>query len=197
MRINPEIYDDMKAHNDMITTKRVMELGFSKALLSKYTKEGLIERVRQGIYILSDAVHDDMYTLMQRSEYIIFSHESALFLLGLSERTPFEHSVTIPSNTSLPNSLIGECKCYYVKPEVYRMGMIEIRTTFGNYVRCYNAERSICDMLRSRNRIDEESVVSAVKNYVIWKEKNFNRLAEYAIAFRVMDKVKTYLEVLT
>lgn len=186
----------MKENNNIITTSQVRELGFSKALLPKYAKEGLVERVRQGTYILADEVHDDMYTMMLRSENIIFSHESALFLLGLSERTPFEHSVTIPSNTSLPNSLITECKCYYIQPALHKLGMIYRKTTFGNMIRCYNAERSICDLLRSRNRIDEETVLSSVKNYIAWDGKNLNQLGEYSIQFHVENMLKKYLEVL-
>lgn len=92
MIINPIIYKEMKLNNNIITTKRAIELGFSKALLPKYEREGLIERIRQGIYILPESVHDDMYTLMLRSENIIFSHETALFLLELTDRTPFENS---------------------------------------------------------------------------------------------------------
>lgn len=87
----------------------MVALGFSRALLSKYVKEGLLERGRQGVYILPDSVHDDMYTLMLRSEKIVFSHDTALFLNGLSERTPFEHSVTIPSNSVLSDTLMEEC----------------------------------------------------------------------------------------
>ncbi len=196
MIINPIIYKEMKLNNNIITTKRAIELGFSKALLPKYEKEGLIERVRQGIYILPEAVHDDMYTLMLRSENIIFSHESALFLLELTDRTPFEHSVTIPSDTSLPESISRECKCYYIHPKLHRLGMIYAKTTFGNQVRCYNAERSICDLLRSRNRMDEETVISSLKKYAVWKDKNINRLSEYALTFHIEKKLKSYLEVL-
>lgn len=56
----------------MITTLQVIQLGFSRTLLSKYVKEGLLERSRQGVYILPDSVHDDMYTMMLRSKKIIF-----------------------------------------------------------------------------------------------------------------------------
>ena len=90
----------------------MVALGFSRALLSKYVKEGLLERGRQGVYILPDSVHDDMYTLMLRSEKIIFSHDTALFLNGLSERTPFTHSVTIPSNSVLSDTVIVAMKNY-------------------------------------------------------------------------------------
>lgn len=196
MQINSIILEKIKNNNNMITTAQVMALGFSRTILSKYVKAGLLERCRQGIYILSDSIHDDMCTLMMRSDKIIFSHDTALFLNGLSERTPFLHSITIPSNTSLPNSLTDECRCYYIKPELHLTGVIEKKNTMGNVVRCYNAERTICDILRSRNRIDEETVISAVKNYAALQNKDLNRLAVYASTFGVSKELKRYMEVL-
>ena len=83
MKINSIILDAIKKNNNIITTEQVVKLGFSRYLLSKYEKEGLLDRERQGVYILPDAVHDDMYTLMLRSNKIVFSHDSALFLNGL------------------------------------------------------------------------------------------------------------------
>lgn len=196
MEINPLIMEVIQQNNNMITTSQVTKLGFSRAVLSKYLKEGLLERSRQGVYILPDSVHDDMYTLMLRSEKIIFSHDTALFLNGLSERTPFEHSVTIPSNTVLSNVLREDCNCYYIKPELFGLGMVHKKTTFGNEVRCYDAERTICDLLRSRNRMDGETVISAVKNYAAFSNKDLNRLAAYAEKFRVSRALKYYMEVL-
>ena len=128
MEINQVIMKEIQKNNNMITTAQVVALGFSRALLSKYVKEGLLERGRQGVYILPDSVHDDMYTLMLRSEKIVFSHDTALFLNGLSERTPFTHSVTIPSNSVLSDTLMEECTCYYIKPELLTLGMVWKKT---------------------------------------------------------------------
>lgn len=196
MNINSEILQQMKKNNNVITTSQVMQLGYSKALLTKYVKAGLLERSRHGVYSLPDAVNDDMYALMLRSSKIIFSHDTALFLNGLSERTPFRHTVTIPSDSALPASIKGECNCFYIKPELHRLGMIEKKTTFGNNVRCYNMERTICDFLRSRNRCDEETLISGVKNYAVSKDKNLSVLSEYAKRLRVEKSLKHYLEVL-
>ena len=196
MEINQVIMEEMKQNNNMITTAQVVELGFSRALLSKYVKAGLLERSRQGIYILPDSVHDDMYTLMLRSNKVVFSHDTALFLNGLSERTPFEHSVTIPSNVVLSETMMDECNCYYIKPELFELGIVMRKTTLGNEVRCYDAERTICDVLRSRNRMDDETVISAIKNYAAYKDKDLNRLAAYAEKFRVNRMLKQYMEVL-
>ncbi len=196
MEINPTILEMIKKNNNMITTAQAIELGFTRSLLSWYVKEGLLERGRRGVYILSDSIHDDMYTLMLRSEKIIFSHDTALFLNGLSERTPFSHSVTIPSNTKLSNSLQDECVCYYIKPQLHQVGVILKKTTLGNEVRCYNAERTICDLLRSRSRIDEETVISAIKNYAASEEKDLNLLGTFATQFGVSKILKRYMEVL-
>lgn len=196
MNINSEIYEMLKLNNNMITTSQVTSLGYSRTLLTKYVRAGLLERSRQGVYVLADEVHDDMYTLMLRSGNIIFSHDTALFLNGLSDRTPFIHSITIPSNKALPNSLREECICYYIKPELHEVGLIQKKTTFGNVVRCYNMERTICDLLRSRKRCEEETVISAVKNHVKCKEKDLNLLASYAEQFKVYKLLKKYMEVL-
>ena len=196
MKINSVILEALKKNNNVITTAQVMELGFSRYLLSKYEKEGLLERERQGVYVLPNLVHDDMYTLMLRSGKIIFSHDTALFLNGLSERTPFIHSVTISNNTRVSKVIQEECVCYYIKPELHQIGMTIRKTTLGNRVRCYNAERTICDLLRSRNRLDEETVIGAVKNYTASSDKDLNLLAVYASKFRVYKELKRYMEVL-
>lgn len=196
MRINKDILEVIKNNNDTITTAQVVELGFSRYLLSKYVKEGLLERERQGVYVLPESIHDDMYTLTLRSGKIIFSHDTALFLNGLSERTPFMHSVTIPNNTRVSKNIQEECVCYYIKPELHQLGVVIRKTTLGNEVRCYNPERTMCDLLRSRNRIDEETVISAIKNYVASSYKDLNLLALYAVEFGVDKELKKYLEVL-
>ncbi len=64
MPINPIVMKNIKENHNIITTKQVMKLGFSKALLLKYVREGLMERVRQGVYILAGKSHDDMYTIL-------------------------------------------------------------------------------------------------------------------------------------
>ena len=196
MELNKELLEIAKENNNILTTENAEKLGFSRALLSTYAKNDLLVRVRQGIYILPDSVHDDMFTLMLRSPKIIFSHETALFLNNISERTPFIHSVTIPSDSYLPNSIKNECVCFYVKKELHDIGVTTRETTLGNEVRCYNAERTLCDILRSKNRLDEELIVGAIKNYATSEVKNLNILSEYAQRFKVFTEVKKYLEVL-
>ena len=194
--IHPDILHALNANHGIVTTAQVLSLGFSRQLLTKYVRSGALERIRQGVYILPGAVHDDMYTLMQRSQSIVFSHETALFLNGLSERTPFIHSVTLPSNRKIPGSIRDECICFYCRPDLHALGMAERKNSFGNAVRCYDAERTICDLLRTRDRCDEETVIAALKNYAAFAGKDLNRLAEYAVRLKILPEVQRYMEVL-
>ena len=76
------------------------------------------------------------------------------------------------------------------------MGMTVRRTTFGHEVRCYDPERTICDLIRSRSRYSIELVTDAIKAYANSSEKDLNRLSEYAEQFHIMKALKPYLEVL-
>ena len=191
-----KINDKMKSNNYVLSTEQLLDVGVSKTTLTNYVREGLLERCGHGDYTMPDTIEDDMYLVMLRSRHIIFSHETALFLNGLSERTPFIHAVTIPSNASIPATIKEQCKCYYVKSVLHEVGMIEKTTTFGNTVRCYDPERTLCDILRSRSRMDEETVISAIKSYSRYKDKNLLKLGEYAELFKVVSQVRQYMEVL-
>jgi len=186
----------IQEYGGVISTRQVLDLGISKTTLTNYVRAGKIERISSGVYMLPDTIEDDMYSLSLHSKWIIFSHDSALFLNHLAERTPFCHSVTIPSNASVPKSIKQNVHCYYVKPELYKLGITTRKTTFGHEVPCYTPERTICDLIRSRSHYSVELVAEAIKAYAVSNEKNLNLLSEYAEQFHITKALKPYLEVL-
>ena len=187
----------LKNHNGMIRTSNAVSAGISRTTLGALVKSGRLERIAHGQYIRPDNIADELYVLQQRSDKIVFSHETALFLHDMAERTPLMHSLTIPSSNKLSPTLSDGCKIYYVKPELYGLGRCTIKSKMGNEVVAYDMERTICDILRSRSRIDGQTFAEAIKSYATRKDQNWNRLREYAEAFRVTKLLRQYLEVLT
>ncbi len=181
-------------NNGMIRTKAAANSGVSRAMLSKLYKEGLLSRLAAGQYVFATELGDEMLLLSQRSNFIIFSHESALFLNGLSERTPFVHTVTIPSSGTLIASVREHCKIYYVRDALHGMGKTMLKTTMGNLVPAYGPERTICDVIRSRGRIAEETLLPALKMYAAGPHKDLVKLSIYAEAFGVTNVVRGYLK---
>ena len=155
-----------------------------------------IECIVKGQYILPDDMEDELLSISKRSTQIIFSHEAALFLHGISDRTPFEHTITAPSGCIPSAAIKAECKVYYIKPELFDLGTTELKTPAGNLVPCYDLERTICDVIRSRNKLGTETFLAALKLYAANPKKDLNKLNSYAKKMRVANILRQYLEVL-
>ncbi len=183
-------------HGGIIETKVAAQHGISKAMLSKLYKENKIYRIAQGQYILPDDMQDELLSISRRSAQIIFSHETALFLHGISDRTPFEHTITAPSGCVPSAAIKAECRVYYIKSELFDLGRTTGKTPAGNLVPVYDLERTICDVIRSRNKMGTEIFLTALKLYAASPKKDLNRLNAYARQMRVANVLRQYLEVL-
>ena len=185
-----------KMHGGIIETRKAAEYGISKAMLYKLCKEEKIYRIVKGQYILPDDMQDELLSISKRSRNIIFSHETALFLHGISDRTPFEHTVTAPSDCIPSAAIKSECKVYYIKPELFELGKTSLKTPAGNEVPAYDLERTICDVIRGRNKLGTETFLAALKLYAASPKKDLNKLHAYATKMRVANILRQYLEVL-
>ena len=65
----------------------------------------------------------------------------------------------------------------------------------GNTVRIYDKERTVCDCLRYRNKMDREIFNKVIRAYVNDPSKSIPRLMEYAGVLRVTDTVKNIVGV--
>ncbi len=185
-----------KSHGGIIETKIAAQHGISKAMLYKLCKEDKIHRIVKGQYILPDDMQDELLSISNRSERVIFSHETALYLHGISDRTPFEHTVTAPSDCIPSAAIKAECKVYYIKPVLFELGKTTLRTPAGNNVPAYDLERTVCDVIRSRNKLGTETFLLALKLYAASPKKDLNKLYSYAKQLRVEKVLRQYLEVL-
>ena len=185
-----------KSHGGIIETKIAAQYGISKAMLYKLCKHDKIHRIVKGQYILPDDMQDELLAISNRSERIIFSHETALYLHGISDRIPFEHTVTAPSGCIPSAAIKAECKVYYIKPELFELGKTTLRTPAGNKVPAYDLERTVCDVIRSRNKLGTETFLAALKLYAADPQKDLNKLYFYAKKMRVSNVLRQYLEVL-
>lgn len=185
-----------KMHGGIIETRKAAEHGISKAMLYKLCKEEKIYRIVKGQYILPDDMQDELLSISKRSRNIIFSHETALFLHGISDRTPFEHTVTAPSDCIPSAAIKSECKVYYIKPALFELGKTNLKTPAGNEVPAYDLERTICDVIRGRNKLGTETFLAALKLYAASPKKDLNKLHAYATKMRVANVLRQYLEVL-
>lgn len=190
------ILDYAKKNNGYITTKEIEKLGINSTFLSNLSNNKKIERVGTGIYKLPEYPIDNFYILSKTSKNMCYSHATSLYLHNMADRIPLIYDVTVPYNYS--GSLLSNdnVSLRYVKDDIFELGMIDIKTINGLSVKCYDVERTLCDLIKDKNRIDKEIYSKALKEYVRNKDKDILKLIRYAKKLDVEDEVIELMEVL-
>lgn len=186
----------LKKRNGVITTSEVENLGINSRILTRMIERGIIERVARGVYISSDTIEDTYFTTQAICRKGIFSHETALYFHDLCDRTPIKYQITIPSyynNTLIKNK---NYEFFYLKEELYEIGITEMKTPYGNKVKVYDLERTICDIIRNKKKIEIALFADSMKRYAERKDRDSIKLYKYAKLFNIEDELRKYLEVL-
>lgn len=191
-----EIIKMAKENNGIVTSGMITKSGFSRGNIKYLIDKGMLEKSARGVYVLPSVWDDEIFNLQNRFKKGIYSHETALFLWDLIDKTPIRYNMTFPANYNVTKPKIENIQCKQCKNELYELGLTEVKTPSGNIVRTYNMERTLCDILSTRSHVDIQIVTSAFKCYVKKKDRNIPMLSEYAKIMKVDHKVRAYLEVL-
>ena len=103
----------------IITTIQVEEAGLSRTILKSLVEKGILDKESKGIYSLADYLTDEYKVIQMRSEKAIFSYGTALYLLGLSDRTPHFFDISVPQGCNVSRIKKGNptLRFHYVKKE--------------------------------------------------------------------------------
>ena len=180
-----------------LTAKTAGENGVSPSTLKRMEERGFVERAVRGLYVSADIIPDLYYVAQYRCPQGVFSHETALFFHGLSDRTPLQLMLTIPSGWNTRLLLSDDIMIFYSKPKQAKLGVVETVTPYGRVVAVYDAPRTICDCLRSVDKLDKDLVLTALKRYMKDPAGDKAKLLEYAGLFKIRDIALRYMEVLS
>ena len=185
--------------NLVITNKEAENLGYTRHNLSELTKSGQLERLRPGLYQLKGKVIDDFVLISSNSNRIIFSHQTVLYLHDLYDRTPnvFHISVSQGYNASHIKKRYEDLQVHYVKKILYEIGKTEVKSPQGNLIPAYDIDRTICDIIIDREKIDKQIFTEAIKRYFKSQNKNLRQLIKYSRLFKIEDEIRKYMEVLS
>ena len=186
----------LEKNNGFLKTSDAVTAGVSRTALGDFVREHGLERVAHGLYMSQDAWEDGLFVIQARYPEAVFSHETALYLLNLANREPAPFSLSLKAGTNAVGLTKEGIKVYKVKEALFGEGIVEVRSPSGHMVRTYNAERTICDLFRSRRNIEIQELQDAVKTYIRLKEKNIPLLMRFAKMFSVEKIARQYLEVL-
>lgn len=184
--------------HDFITTKQAKELGVERYILSNLAKKGVLERFSWGVYQLHKELPDELAMLQSKSNKLIYSFHTALYFHRLSDQLPSTiHITTAQGNnvTSLSRRYKNLC-FHYSNPKYFDLGIIKMKSNFGNSIFVYDQERTICDLIKYKNNLDIQIFTDAIKIYFRKSDKNLRKLLNYSTQLNVETEVRKYIEVL-
>jgi predicted transcriptional regulator of viral defense system len=182
-------------HGTLLTSD-LTKHNIPRIYLSTLTQNGEIEQISRGMYRLISSIDDEMYNFQTRYKSSIYSHETALYLHDMTDRTPLSYSITIPVGYHSISLNESGYKLFYVNRSKFDLGVISMKSPHGNNIRVTNLERTICDVMRSRNQMDVQFVNEALKKYVVHMNRDIDQLYIYAKQFRIQKIIREYIEVL-
>jgi predicted transcriptional regulator of viral defense system len=159
---------------------------------------GKIERIKHGFYKWL-GMQEDTYGMIDVSYLVpggVFCLFSALAWHELTTYIPKEYSMAIhvySRKPALPQ--YPPIRLYYFSNKRFETGTKTIELD-SHAIKIYDLEKTICDVIHYRNKLGIDIVKETLEKYLTKKERNLNKLMQYAKDLRDSTVLQKYLEVL-
>jgi len=186
-------------NNGYARTKDIVNAGIHKHYLYQLVENNKVSRVKRGLYSWNDYDIDTYKELLEVKKIIprgVICLLSALSYYELTTYNPWEYYIAIHRDDFKPKLPdYPPIYVFYFSDKQYNTGIKEISIE-GNIIRIYDIEKTICDCIRYRNKIGTDVVKEAINKYLKNKDRDIDKLLEYAKVTGAYTIIKKYLDVL-
>ena len=190
------VANEVEKNNGFVFLATLKDSGYPNQSSLNYLKKEGFEKISGGIYLSPLYYEDDMYVFQKRFAKGVYSHETALYLHNLSDVTPFNYTMTFPRGYHSKKIKEEPISVVWKDRSVWQEDQTTVRSSNGNDIVVYSMERTLCDMFNTRYEADEDVRLQAIVKYMKRADKNIPKLLNLAKRYNVLDKLKTYVEVL-
>lgn len=183
-----------------ILTKEVETANIPRQYLMQFQKKGKLEHVSHGIYITPETKKDILYYTQLRSKEIIFSGETAVAIHKIYDKLQEINfsllTITVPQTYATNRLRNSGLNVVTVKNELHHLGKMDYTTPYNHRVQVYDLERTVCDIVKARNKLEKDFFYGVLKQYLKHPDKDYNKLMNYSKKLRVRNILEQYLEVI-
>ena len=197
MTVEEKIENIVKTKNGYVTRKDIDRNRIPSIYLSRYVKKHNLIQVVRGFYAREDWIVDPYLIFQYTYPQFIYSFNSAIYLHGLGDVLPNYLEVTGPFNYRPMSKNRDDVMTHTdTVDESYNLGITDTKTSLGNVVRVYDKEKTICDLIKHKDKIEFEVYVKALTRYARSKDKDINKLMRYAQIMKIENKVRNQIEII-
>jgi predicted transcriptional regulator of viral defense system len=174
---------------------RTKDFGRNRQLFSElkvWVEAGKVEKIKPGLYrnvaFPQKLEWEEVALIVPKGIFCLFS---AWQIHELSTQIPSDFHLAVPHKLKMSLPEYPPIHLYHWT-ETYLKTGIEQKDGFL----VYDREKSVCDAIRFRNKVGLDITAEVVKNYLKLKNRNMDKLLQYARELRVEKQLLNYLAVL-
>lgn len=198
MKSYEKIVNFVNKKNNVITIKEFKDAKIGFYYINKLIEDNYISRIGNGLYGKTDSFEDEYFIIQNRYKNAIFSYNTALFFLNKTEAIPNIIDITIPNDYNVSSINTKQIRVHYASRENIKLGVIKLKSPFGNTITAYNLERTICDIVKNENKcgLDIEQRNKVIKKAFSNNEIDGTTIMKYAKKLKCVKKIKAMMEVM-
>jgi predicted transcriptional regulator of viral defense system len=193
-----KILDIFKNQNGYAFLRTLKQNGFHVDEIRKLLNEGIIEKVKPGLYKLVDmpiSAQQGMIDICLAMPKAIICLHSALSYYELTTTVPGIIMVALPRKNKPVKIFYPPIQVFRFSDQYYYPGIEQIKTEFGT-LRIYEVEKTVVDCFRFRRKLGEDIAREGLKNYLSKSNYDLNKLIRHAKTGRAYHIMKPYIEAL-
>lgn len=182
-------------HDGIIRTKQLRDAGFTHYQLNQLIQSGQVLKVKQGIYKWNDSDRSELVEVARIVPEGVFCLFTACQYHELSNFVASSYHLSIPKKSKIVLPIYPPIKLYYWEAASYQTGKTEIELDSAP-IQIYDVEKTVCDVIRQRNKVGLDIVKEVVATYLQRTDRNLAKLVEYASELGLKNYISNYLNLL-
>ncbi len=187
-----------RSHSGVLRTRDAIKHGIHPRILYALREAGVVERLSRGVYRLADLpplTNQDLVTVSLRVPHGVVCLISALAFHELTTQIPHAVYVALERGSKVPKLEHPPLRVYWFTGDAFAAG-IQSHELDGVSVRVYDAEKTIADCFKYRNKLGLDVAIEALRLWRRQKRRNIGRLMAYARICHVERVIRPYVEAL-
>ena len=155
-----------------------------------------VVQIKRGLYRHMDFAEETNWgEACKIAPHAVICLFSAWSFYELSTQISTEIHAAIPAKDKVHLPDYPPIKLYYWNKRFYETGIIE--TTYNEeQITIYDIEKSVCDVIRYRNKVGSEITSEVLRNYLKRKDRNLDKLMKYADNLSIATVLNQYLNMM-
>ena len=190
--------DTFRKHGGILRTAAAIRAGIHPSTLYAMRDAGTVEQLSRGLYRLAEGgplKNPDLVPVAVKVPNGVLCLISALAFHELTNQVPHEVHIALSRGAENPRLSYPPIRVFRFAGKAFSEG-IDVHKIDGVSLRVYNAEKTLADCFKFRNKVGLDTAVEALRAYRERRRMNLKAVLHFASVCRVERVMRPYLEAL-